>query len=126
MPVTYNFLVNLLSSCPSPPPFFFLFKSACNFNGITYSDGDEFSPNGDPCDVCVCQDGRLRCEHNNCPGVASCPQDSIRQADPGSCCDTCIQECKISSSPSCLTVLVIEWILIHSESKDLLTMTICL
>ncbi|GFS04146.1 kielin/chordin-like protein [Elysia marginata] len=40
----------------------------------------------------MCQDGRLRCEHNNCPGVASCPQDSVRQADPGSCCATCIEE----------------------------------
>ncbi|KAK3790015.1 hypothetical protein RRG08_016329 [Elysia crispata] len=70
--------------CPECP--------TCNFNGIMYSDGQKFSPNGDPCDVCVCQNGRLRCEHNNCPGVASCPQDSIRQADPGACCATCIQE----------------------------------
>ncbi|RUS81899.1 hypothetical protein EGW08_010326, partial [Elysia chlorotica] len=70
--------------CPECP--------TCNFNGVLYGDGQAFSPNGDPCDVCVCQDGRLRCEHNNCPGVASCPQDSLRQADPGACCSTCIQE----------------------------------
>ncbi|GFN86187.1 kielin/chordin-like protein [Plakobranchus ocellatus] len=70
--------------CPECP--------TCNYNGIQYSEGQEFSPNGDPCDICVCQNGRLRCEHNNCPGVANCPGDSIRQPEPGTCCSTCLQQ----------------------------------
>lgn len=29
--------------------------AGCNFNGITYRDGDDFTPNGDACDMCHCQ-----------------------------------------------------------------------
>lgn len=28
--------------------------SACKYNGASYEDGDEFNPNGDPCDICKC------------------------------------------------------------------------
>ncbi|XP_035826566.1 uncharacterized protein LOC101845560 [Aplysia californica] len=61
----------------------------CNYDGRLYGDGDEFTPNGDPCDSCFCEDGHLRCLHNTCPSVANCPAGSLRDPVPGSCCPTC-------------------------------------
>ncbi|KAK3098630.1 hypothetical protein FSP39_021386 [Pinctada imbricata] len=61
----------------------------CRHRGRTYQDGDVFSPTGDPCDVCTCLEGTLRCRHQTCPELASCPQDMLQSPPPGECCPTC-------------------------------------
>ncbi|XP_070188785.1 uncharacterized protein [Littorina saxatilis] len=61
----------------------------CNFNGITYRDGDDFTPNGDACDMCHCQEGHMSCLHETCPSVANCPVESLVAPQPGSCCPSC-------------------------------------
>ncbi|KAL5011079.1 hypothetical protein ScPMuIL_013384, partial [Solemya velum] len=61
----------------------------CTFSGDAYRDGDIFSPNGDPCDVCSCENGNLHCVHENCPNVANCPPDQLILPRPGECCPTC-------------------------------------
>ncbi|XP_069129569.1 uncharacterized protein [Argopecten irradians] len=62
---------------------------SCRYNGLTYNDGESFSPNGDPCDVCTCESGGLKCHHESCPQIANCPVEQQVPPAPGQCCPTC-------------------------------------
>ncbi|XP_067675152.1 uncharacterized protein [Haliotis asinina] len=61
----------------------------CNFEGRRYKNGEGFTPNGDPCDYCTCEDGHLRCVHEACPSTANCPPEQLVAAAPGECCPSC-------------------------------------
>ncbi|XP_023238974.1 uncharacterized protein LOC111637659 [Centruroides sculpturatus] len=61
----------------------------CELNGRFYQNGDVFTPNGDPCDTCTCEDGQLRCITRQCPVLVDCPKEAIVDPSPGNCCPTC-------------------------------------
>ncbi|XP_055365980.1 kielin/chordin-like protein isoform X2 [Betta splendens] len=62
----------------------------CVFSGVRYEHGAEWRPE-DPCDVCRCVEGRVRCErepcHTPCKNPAAPP--------PGTCCPVC-QGCGVN------------------------------
>ncbi|KAL8583263.1 hypothetical protein ACOMHN_043098 [Nucella lapillus] len=62
---------------------------SCSYKGITYRDGEDFSPNGDACDTCHCGEGHMSCLHESCPSVANCPVENLVAPEPGQCCPTC-------------------------------------
>ncbi|KAI0208752.1 Kielin/chordin-like protein [Lamellibrachia satsuma] len=63
----------------------------CTHSGVTYKSGDVFSPTGDTCDMCTCQDGNLVCQRQSCPTTVLCPQSALVPATKQACCPTCTE-----------------------------------
>ncbi|XP_071136828.1 kielin/chordin-like protein [Mytilus edulis] len=61
----------------------------CRHRDRVYSDGDMFSPSGDPCDLCECKGGRMTCHYVMCPATSNCPAEQIISPSVGKCCPTC-------------------------------------
>lgn len=61
----------------------------CELNGRFYQNGEVFTPNGNPCDTCTCEDGQLHCITRQCPALVDCPIEAIVEPPPGDCCATC-------------------------------------
>ncbi|XP_002738062.1 kielin/chordin-like protein [Saccoglossus kowalevskii] len=59
----------------------------CIHNGIVYSDGETFSPSGDPCESCNCENSNLKCFRQTCPSFSNCPE--MQPAADGECCAQC-------------------------------------
>ncbi|XP_061107394.1 kielin/chordin-like protein [Conger conger] len=63
-------------------------SDGCVFEGKTYSNGDVFSP--DPCESCVCENGRAKCQRGRCHPL-SCLNQYIPE---GECCPICQPGCE--------------------------------
>nr|AVK72327.1 crossveinless protein [Meara stichopi] len=59
----------------------------CRYNGVRYSNGQQFLFPGTECTVCQCNHGYTTCEIVSCP-VLSCPVDQQVKTS-GQCCPTC-------------------------------------
>ncbi|XP_033632491.1 cysteine-rich motor neuron 1 protein-like [Asterias rubens] len=68
-------------ACMGPAPV-----SYCEFDGVTYSDGETW--NLDQCIHCMCENGRTGCVVPDCPDT-SCSNSVIL---PGECCPRCPNE----------------------------------
>lgn len=56
----------------------------CQYKGETYSNGDRWNKNGDPCITCFCDDGEVLCASESCS--VDC-ENSIQL--PDTCCPIC-------------------------------------
>eukprot|EP00079_Xenopus_tropicalis_P008629 XP_002931908.2 PREDICTED: kielin/chordin-like protein isoform X1 [Xenopus tropicalis] len=59
----------------------------CLMSGKELANGEQFPQPSDPCSVCVCWEGSVKCQPKTCP-VLSCPFPA-----PGQCCKEC-QDCQ--------------------------------
>ncbi|XP_014674134.1 PREDICTED: uncharacterized protein LOC106814344 [Priapulus caudatus] len=59
----------------------------CDYNGLEYSHGTVFTPIEDPCSICACMDGDVRCKLATCPAL-DC-QDSEPYQPAALCCPIC-------------------------------------
>uniref|UniRef100_A0A8D0HSV1 von Willebrand factor C and EGF domains n=1 Tax=Sphenodon punctatus TaxID=8508 RepID=A0A8D0HSV1_SPHPU len=73
--------------CPCQP-------AGCHFHGQMYTEGAEFSLDGDDCTTCVCQGGEVECSFTPCPTL-ECPRDDWLLS-PGQCCFTCREAAPVS------------------------------
>ncbi|XP_066576023.1 von Willebrand factor C and EGF domain-containing protein isoform X2 [Amia ocellicauda] len=62
----------------------------CRYLDQEYAEGSEFSPPGDGCATCICQNGQVDCYYPPCPVLDCSPGDWVREA--GECCPSCAQE----------------------------------
>ncbi|XP_028287666.1 kielin/chordin-like protein isoform X2 [Parambassis ranga] len=58
---------------------------SCIHFGVQYESGAEWRPLENPCDVCHCVEGRVRCEREHC----DTPCKNPTAPPPGSCCPVC-------------------------------------
>uniref|UniRef100_A0A3B3I1Q4 VWFC domain-containing protein n=1 Tax=Oryzias latipes TaxID=8090 RepID=A0A3B3I1Q4_ORYLA len=56
-------------------------RKSCSWEGSTYWEGEEWTPN--PCSRCVCREGKARCS------VVECQPVVCRPVSPGRCCPQC-------------------------------------
>ncbi|XP_022244270.1 kielin/chordin-like protein [Limulus polyphemus] len=61
----------------------------CEMNGKSYQNGETFTPNENPCDICSCEAGQLLCITQQCPSLLDCPLEAIRSPGERECCPTC-------------------------------------
>ncbi|CAI9718898.1 chordin isoform X2 [Octopus vulgaris] len=62
---------------------------SCTHQGITYQEGAQFNLNSDPCEPCICENGKLKCARLSCPDMTMCPEFLLVDPQPGFCCPTC-------------------------------------
>ncbi|XP_027855893.1 kielin/chordin-like protein [Xiphophorus couchianus] len=58
---------------------------SCTFNHRIYSNGQRFTTPDQPCHICTCLHGSVRCERQGCPPL-NCTNSYTR---PGDCCPKC-------------------------------------
>ncbi|XP_043980613.1 kielin/chordin-like protein [Gambusia affinis] len=59
--------------------------NSCTFNHRIYSNGQRFTTPDQPCHICTCLHGSVRCERQGCPPL-NCTNSYTR---PGDCCPKC-------------------------------------
>uniref|UniRef100_A0A8C5BPR6 Kielin cysteine rich BMP regulator n=1 Tax=Gadus morhua TaxID=8049 RepID=A0A8C5BPR6_GADMO len=57
----------------------------CMLDGREYQNGQQWTPQSDPCSRCTCQEGEVRCVSQECPKLPCMHQVQ----DPGTCCPRC-------------------------------------
>ncbi|CAL8376149.1 unnamed protein product, partial [Arctogadus glacialis] len=57
----------------------------CMLDGQEYQNGQQWTPQSDPCSRCTCQEGEVRCVSQECPKLPCMHQVQ----DPGTCCPRC-------------------------------------
>ncbi|XP_056455381.1 kielin/chordin-like protein [Gadus chalcogrammus] len=57
----------------------------CMLDGREYQNGQQWTPQSDPCSTCTCQEGEVRCVSQECPTLPCMHQVQ----DPGTCCPRC-------------------------------------
>ncbi|KAH0508324.1 Kielin/chordin-like protein [Microtus ochrogaster] len=77
LPPTLTSLPHLGACCPS--------CESCNYHGLVYANGQNFTDVDNPCHACHCEDGTVRCSLVNCPST-TCAKP---QNGPGQCCPKC-------------------------------------
>ncbi|XP_023814674.1 extracellular matrix protein FRAS1 isoform X2 [Oryzias latipes] len=60
---------------------------SCSWEGSTYWEGEEWTPN--PCSRCVCREGKARCSVVECQPVVCRPHENLL-IQPGRCCPQCV------------------------------------
>ncbi|ERE89489.1 kielin/chordin-like protein [Cricetulus griseus] len=58
---------------------------SCAYRGLVYNNGQNFTDVDNPCQICHCEDGTVRCSSVNCPAT-TCTKP---QSGPGQCCPKC-------------------------------------
>ncbi|XP_014900210.1 kielin/chordin-like protein [Poecilia latipinna] len=61
------------------------FCDSCTFNHRIYSNGQRFTTPDQPCHICTCLHGSVRCERQGCPPL-NCTNS---YTPPGECCPKC-------------------------------------
>ncbi|XP_074526804.1 extracellular matrix organizing protein FRAS1 [Halichoeres trimaculatus] len=61
-------------------------QSSCQHEGLTHTDGSQWSPS--PCTVCVCSRGEVTCSPQPCPPL-TCPGGQVPFTPSGECCPQC-------------------------------------
>uniref|UniRef100_A0A3P9GZH8 Fraser extracellular matrix complex subunit 1 n=1 Tax=Oryzias latipes TaxID=8090 RepID=A0A3P9GZH8_ORYLA len=61
-------------------------SESCSWEGSTYWDGEEWTPN--LCSRCVCREGKARCSVVECQPVVCRPHENL-VIQPGRCCPQC-------------------------------------
>ena len=59
----------------------------CQYEGLSYGDGETFSPPNAPCQECLCRQGRVQCKRS------MCPQTLCRHPRREGCCPVCNGGC---------------------------------
>ncbi|CAL8296622.1 unnamed protein product, partial [Boreogadus saida] len=57
----------------------------CMLDGREYQNGQQWTPQSDPCSTCTCQEGEVSCVSPECPKLPCMHQVQ----DPGTCCPRC-------------------------------------
>ena len=63
----------------------------CQYEGLSYDDGETFSPPNSPCQECLCRQGRVQCKRS------MCPQTLCRHPRREGCCPVCNGGCSFIS-----------------------------
>ncbi|XP_047453521.1 kielin/chordin-like protein [Mugil cephalus] len=63
----------------------------CTHSGVRYNHGDNWRPVENPCDVCHCLEGSVRCEREQC----NTPCNNPAPPPPNTCCPVC-QGCGVN------------------------------
>ncbi|XP_066218722.1 kielin/chordin-like protein isoform X2 [Saccopteryx leptura] len=63
--------------CPTCP--------GCNEGSSHWEHGQEWTPPGDPCQICQCLEGRIQCRQRECSSLCPYPARPL----PGTCCPVC-------------------------------------
>ncbi|KAM4553451.1 kielin/chordin-like protein [Fundulus diaphanus] len=63
----------------------------CTHSGVGYDHGAKWRSAENPCEVCSCLEGHVRCEREQC----SAPCEHPASPPPGSCCPVC-QDCGVN------------------------------
>ncbi|GLV35923.1 short gastrulation [Carabus blaptoides fortunei] len=70
---------------------------SCYYEGSFYEEGSDWTTSENPCTMCFCQNGRVKCETATCP-VQSCGNKERGKAAPGECCPPCLNNSASSES----------------------------
>lgn len=64
---------------------------SCFHEGIFHEEGTDWSTLNDPCTMCFCQNGRVKCDVTTCPKT-QCPGGERVKAANGECCPPCLSK----------------------------------
>ncbi|CAH1788161.1 unnamed protein product [Owenia fusiformis] len=75
-------------------------KQGCEFDGKPYEHGEVWKK--DICSSCVCDEGEVRCQVQQCSNVLSCPRNYKLELLPNECCPRCVEKdavCAVFGDP---------------------------
>uniref|UniRef100_A0A3Q2DST2 VWFC domain-containing protein n=1 Tax=Cyprinodon variegatus TaxID=28743 RepID=A0A3Q2DST2_CYPVA len=83
------------------------FPAGCLYQDRERANGETWNDPSDPCTVCVCQHGSVRCERKRCPD-SNCNHPCLHPVPSGTCCpecDSCLYEGVVHSNGHTFTSL---------------------